>query len=423
MNAAGYFHELLRRYAGFYARDLRNLTEINPPGEGLFPNEVPIVDLATAGSLPTDYLLLNGTIHYERDLIEMLRAIRGKISESGRVIVIYYSALWRPFVSLATALKLRQKLPEQNWISNEDIQGFLHLTGFETVRLEHKILLPVYIPFVSNFVNRFLAPLPILNNLCMTNVLIARRYDDRAQDYRPTVSVVVPLRNESGNIAPLLERVPLLAPNSELIFVEGNSTDDTWEVLKTTLASYSGPWKTKAMQQTKRGKGDAVRCGFAESSGEILMILDADLTVSPEDLPKFYDAIVSGKGEFINGSRLIYPQERHAMRFLNLVANKLFAISFSYVLGQRLKDTLCGTKVLKRTDYDQIVANREFFGDFDPFGDFDLLFGASRRGLKIVEIPIRYRERTYGTTNIHRWSHGWLLLRMLLFAAGKIKFI
>jgi glycosyltransferase involved in cell wall biosynthesis len=177
------------------------------------------------------------------------------------------------------------------------------------------------------------------------------------------------------------------------------------------------------LQQTGVGKGDAVRRGFAIASGDMLMILDADMTVPPEDLPRFYEVLRSAKGDFANGVRLVYPMEDQAMRYLNMVGNKFFSLAFSWLLGQPIKDTLCGTKVLWKVDYDLIVANRSYLGDFDPFGDFDLLFGAAKLNHKIVDLPIRYRERKYGTTNIQRWKHGWLLLRMVLFAARRIKFL
>jgi glycosyltransferase involved in cell wall biosynthesis len=242
----------------------------------------------------------------------------------------------------------------------------------------------------------------------------------RDRDY--SVSVVVPARNESGNIEDIIRRVPEMGLGTEIILIEGNSTDDTWEKIKAVAATNHGR-RVKIMQQTGKGKGNAVREGFAAASGDILMILDADLTVPPEELPKFYDVVASRKGEFANGVRLVYPMETEAMQFLNLIANKAFSLIFSWLLVQDVKDTLCGTKVLLRTDYDRIVGNRGFFGDFDPFGDFDLLFGADKLNLKIADIPVRYRERTYGSTNIHRWRHGWLLLRMVLFAARKLKFV
>ncbi|MDP2724847.1 MAG: glycosyltransferase family 2 protein [Syntrophales bacterium] len=177
------------------------------------------------------------------------------------------------------------------------------------------------------------------------------------------------------------------------------------------------------LRQSGVGKGDAVRLGFAHAKGDILMILDADLTVPPECLPRFYDVLHRGKGEFANGVRLVYPMEKEAMRFLNLMGNKFFSRAFSWLLGQPIKDTLCGTKTLWKSDYDRIVANRSHFGDFDPFGDFDLLFGAAKLNIKIHEVPIRYMERSYGATNIQRWRHGWLLLKMVFFAVRRIKFV
>jgi glycosyltransferase involved in cell wall biosynthesis len=204
--------------------------------------------------------------------------------------------------------------------------------------------------------------------------------------------------------------------------VEGNSTDNTWDTIQQVMSEYKGPLQLRATRQEGKGKGDAVRKGFSMASGDVLMILDADLTMPPEELPKFYKAIAERKGDFINGSRLVYPMEQNAMRFLNTLGNKFFSKMFSWLLEQPIKDTLCGTKVMFRKDYENLISNRTFFGDFDPFGDFDLLFGAYKLNLKIIDLPIRYRERTYGDTNISRFKHGWLLLKMCWFAAGKIKF-
>jgi len=237
-----------------------------------------------------------------------------------------------------------------------------------------------------------------------------------------TCSVIVPCRNERGNIEDAVLRIPEMGRHTEIIFVEGHSSDGTLEECRRVREKY--PQKDiKILVQDGKGKGDAVRKGFSHAANDVLMILDADLTVPPEDLPKFFDAIVSGKGEFINGSRLVYQMEKEAMRFLNLLGNKFFSRAFTYLLEQRIRDTLCGTKVLWREDYMKILQGREYFGDFDPFGDFDLLFGAAKLNLKIVEIPVRYRERAYGTTQISRFMHGILLLKMTLFALKKIKFI
>ncbi len=305
------------------------------------------------------------------------------------------------------------------------MQNLLLLANYELVRQESKFLVPIYIPLVSYLANRFLAPLPGFRLFNLLNIAIARPIRLTAPDRSkaPSVSIVVPARNEAGNIEATILRTPAMGPDDELIFIEGNSTDNTWETLCRMQAKYQATHNIQIGRQEGKGKGDAVRKGFALAQKEILMILDADLTVPPEELPRFYEALVSQKGEFINGSRLVYPMEKQAMRFFNLVGNKFFAVMFSFVLGQRFKDTLCGTKVLSRENYLRLATHRKYFGEFDPFGDFDLIFGAARMALRIVEVPVHYRERTYGSSNIERWKHGVVLLRMLRFAAARIKFL
>jgi glycosyltransferase involved in cell wall biosynthesis len=256
--------------------------------------------------------------------------------------------------------------------------------------------------------------------MALSNFVIARPAAERAEE--PKVSVVIAARNEAGNIKSIFERTPQMGRETEIVFVEGHSKDDTYAAIEREIASHPST-PSLLLKQPGIGKADAIRTGFEKAAGDVLIILDADMTVPPEDLPRFYEALVSGKGEFINGVRLVYPMEKEAMRTLNFFGNKFFSMAFSWLLGQSIKDTLCGTKVLYKKDYELIAANRSYFGDFDPFGDFDLIFGAAKLNLKIVDLPIRYRERTYGTTNISRWKHGLLLLRMVAFAARRIKFI
>ncbi len=372
-----------------------------------------------------DYFLVNGAHHYWEDIQENLGLIHANCTHNSRLILVYYSSLWKPFIKLADSFGLRQKRHEMNWLSPDDIQSLGLLSNFEIIRDQPKILLPFNIPLISMVVNKYLAVLPIIRNFCAIRIAILRPKVSPWKE-KPSVSVVVPARNEAGNIENALIRTPLMGENDELIFIEGNSTDNTWDVIQelSKKPEYQAKWKgkIKIAQQDGKGKGDAVRKGFAMAENEILMILDADLTVPPEELPKFYEAIYSEKGEFINGSRLVYPMEKRAMRFFNMIGNKFFALTISYLLGTRLKDTLCGTKVLTKDNYNKIVLNRNYFGEFDPFGDFDLIFGANRLGLKIVEVPIKYRDRLYGDTNISRWKHGVILLRMTLFAARKLMF-
>jgi glycosyltransferase involved in cell wall biosynthesis len=259
-------------------------------------------------------------------------------------------------------------------------------------------------------------------HFCLTVTIIARPRPaaESQADYR--CSVVIPARNESGNIEHAVQRTPEMGRGTEIIFIEGHSSDNTMAEIERVAAKYTHR-NIKFLKQHSKGKGGAVREAFAAATGDLLFILDADLTMPPEELPKFYEAARSGTAEFVNGVRLVYPMEEEAMQFLNMVANKVFGLTFSWLLGQKIKDTLCGTKVLFREDYEALARNRAYFGEFDPFGDFDLIFGAAKLNLRLVDLPIRYRARTYGETNIQRWRHGWLLLRMVIFAARRLKFI
>jgi SAM-dependent methyltransferase len=366
-----------------------------------------------------DYIVLSETLNLAVDVQLILERLKAVSSSETRLLVNVYNALWRPLISLATAMRLREQHPASNWLSKDTLAGLLALAGWELIRYESRILCPVKLFGLETLLNRFLAPL--LSPLCLSLFVVARPISDRRPNEK-SVSVIIPARNEAGNIEAAVARTPTMGTRTELIFVEGNSTDNTWETIQQVKAKHPSR-AIKILQQGGKGKGDAVRTGFAVAEGEILMILDADLTVPPEELPKFYDAVVCGACEFANGSRLVYPMDEKAMQFLNLCANKTFGILFSWLLGQPVKDTLCGTKVLTKENYERIAENRTYFGEFDPFGDFDLLFGASKLNLKILDVPIRYKERVYGETNIHRWKHGWLLLEMVTFAAAKLKFV
>lgn len=367
-----------------------------------------------------DYVVIRHAVHRCYDIAQLLSRVSERIRDEAKIVVVFYSALWKPLVES----RWGSQNTFMNWIAPEDLGNLAKLAGLETISAQSRILWPSNFLGIGYLANRYLAPLAGFRWANLVNIqILGKSPSNRKPLDSPSVSVVVPARNESGNIEDAITRLPKMGPNDEIIFIEGNSTDDTWERIQQVAEKYKATHRIKIGQQDGKGKYNAVRKGFAMAENEILMILDADLTVPPEELPVFYKAISSGLGEFINGSRLVYPMEEKAMRFLNILGNKAFALAFSYVLGQRFKDTLCGTKVLSRRNYERLVENREYFGDFDPFGDFDLIFGVSRMGLRIVEVPVHYKERTYGDTNISRWKHGVILLRMLIFAANRLKFI
>ncbi len=372
-----------------------------------------------------DVIILSNLIGYITDIQSLFDQLRKISHPKTKIMVTYYNYLWEPLIKMAELMGLKFKTPAQNWLSQVDINNLLYLGGFDVYRTTKRMLIPINVPIVSHLMNRYVAKFPFFRLFALNTFSFAMPLPvsgDKEVDEKYSVSIVVPAMNESGNIEDAILRTPQFGRWVELIFIEGGSKDGTWEKIQEIAEKYKDSHRIKIGQQSGKGKGDAVRMGFDMAEGDILMILDADLTVPPEDLPKFYYALSSGKGEFINGSRLVYTMEKLAMRFLNVLGNKFFSSLFTWLLDQPFKDTLCGTKVLLRTDYEIIKRNRVYFGDFDPFGDYDLIFGAHKLNLKITELPIRYQERTYGTTNISRFKHGFLLLKMCLFAARKIKF-
>ncbi len=371
---------------------------------------------------PFDAIVFSDAVGHLDDIQRAFERVRPLLAPAGRVVVTYYNFVWEPVLKLGEKIGRKTPWPDQNWLSMNDLENLLHLSGFQVVRRGTDILLPAYVPVVSTAMNRVAAQLPLLRESALVSYFVARPVPEREVDPLPSVSVVCPCRNEKGNIREAVARTPMMGPRTELVFVDGNSSDGTVEEIEAVIAEYRGPLELRLVRQGDgKGKGDAVRKGFAAARHDLLMILDSDLTVCPEDLPKFYKAWVTGKGEFINGVRLVYPMEGEAMRFLNLLGNKFFSLALSWLLEQPIKDSLCGTKVLHRRDYQRIADNRAYFGDFDPFGDFDLLFGAARLNMKIVDLPVRYRARTYGDTKISRFAHGWLLLKMTAFGFRKLR--
>ncbi len=444
----GYFYRLTENYLRFYVPEGSSVLLVGcgtgellhalKPSRGVgidisegmidearknFPQyEFLVQDVETLSMSETfDVVIFSDVIGYLDDIQRTFESIHSVCDERTRVMITYFSIFWQFPLRLAERFGLKMTSPFFAWLDPDDIANLLDLAGFDIIRKNLKILFPIYIPLFSFILNFFLANLPLIRRLCLLEIVSAR-LRPVGERREKSVAVLIPTRNEKGNIGAALDRLPMLGSHTEVIFVDGHSTDGTLEEVARQAAARPD-MDISWYSQDGKGKGDAVRKGFGLAKSDILMILDADLTVPPEELPKFYEAIVEGKGEFINGSRMVYPMEDRAMRFLNVLGNKFFSIVFTWLLDQRFKDTLCGTKVLTRENYMKVAANRSYFGDFDPFGDFDLIFGAAKLNLKITEIPIRYRERTYGSTNISRFRHGLILLRMCGYAYKKIKMI
>ncbi len=404
---------------------IAQLPEVAVEARRRFPDLV--IEDGDLDSLPAhrrfDAVICNRLCHSVADVRDLLVKLRACLSERGRLYLIAYNYLWEVPTRLAEVAGLKLPSPTSNWLSHSDFENMFGIVGLESVRFEDRMLFPAEVPGLAPLLNRYLGKLPGWQRMSMYRIYALRRRDMLPEPRLASVSVIVPTRNEAGNVAGAIARTPMLGSRTELIFVEGGSTDGTWQNIAAAIKDYRGPLELRAYRQQGTGKADAVRLGFSKATGDILMILDADLTVPPEELPVFYDVLASGLGDYAQGTRLVYPMDPGAMRFINKLGNIAFSQLFTYLLGQPIKDTLCGTKVLWRRDYERIAAGRDLFGDFDPFGDFDLIFGAARLNLKIVEIPVRYRERVYGETNISRWKHGWLLLKMSGVAARKLRYV
>jgi SAM-dependent methyltransferase len=368
-----------------------------------------------------DYIVCLDLVNDLWDVQQVFEQIERHCHPGTKVILNAYSRMWEVPRRAAEVAGLAHAQLTQNWLAPDDVANLLYLAGLDQIRYSQEILWPFRTPGLDALANKYLVKLAPFRWFALANLFIARPRPVAVAE-EPVVTVVVAARNEEGNVPQIFDRVPQMGAGTELIFVEGNSSDDTWGAIEREIARRPDV-NARLFKQPGKGKGDAVRTGFREATGEVLMILDADLTVPPEDLPRFYEAWRSGKAEFVNGVRLVYPMEDRAMRFFNHVGNKFFSLAFTWLLSQGIKDTLCGTKVLSKRNYETIAANRGYFGEIDPFGDFDLIFGAAKYNLKIVDLPVRYGERTYGDTNIQRWSHGVLLLRMVVKAMRKIKFV
>lgn len=380
-----------------------------------------------------DFVVMSDLLGCIDDVWALLKNIRQKCDPHTCLIITQYNYLYRPLYYLLEQAGLKTPSGHDHWLSGTDMANLLELGGFGVIEQNTELLLPIHIPVISDLVNDTIAHLPLIRRLGTVHTLVAKPIPAKAKPKAMTVSVIVPTRNEKGNVAELVRRTPDMGKGTEIIFVDGASGDGTVEEIEKQIEQYKGEKNISLIHQAPElsttvdskmlslGKGDAVRKGFVAAKGDLLMILDADMTVPPEDLPKFYEAVSDGHCEFANGSRLVYSMDKNAMRILNMGANAMFARIFSWLLSQPVKDSLCGTKVLTKENYKRIAANRSFFGDFDPFGDFDLLFGASKQHLKIRDVPILYQERKYGESKIRRWKHGWLLLRMCVFAFFRMK--
>ena len=367
-------------------------------------------------------LLLNGNFNHSTDIQGMLEALRPSLGRGARLVAVIYNSYFASIYQLASRFGFRADNPPSTFVTYTDLANLARLAGYRVVRTRTVIYSPLRLLGLGSLLNRVMPALPLLRHLNFAAIVVLAPEVRPANS--PSISVLVPTRNERGNIEPVLEGLLAVRdalPGLEVVFVEGHSSDGTWNEIQRLMPRYASAFKIAAFQQTGKGKGDAVRLGFTRATGDVVTILDADLTVPASQLPRFYNAYRDGVGDFINGSRLVYGTESGAMRPLNRIGNVLFAKALSQVLSARLGDSLCGTKLFARHDYARFTAWRRDFGDFDPFGDFEMLFPAAILGLAVVDLPIRYLARTYGETQISRFRHGWMLLKMTTIGFFRVR--
>ena len=366
--------------------------------------------------------LLNGNMNYDTDIETQLKNLFSHMSRSDRLVTVLFNPYFRWFYRLAHLIGLRKKEGRPvTFVTRSNLDNLCKLCGYEVVKLRTAAYSPLRLWGLGEIINRILPAIPLIKWLSLATVVVLRPIKPSAE--KPSLAIVIPARNEAGNIENALVRMPEMpGVDIQIIFVEGNSTDHTWEEIQRVVAmdKYK-QYRPMALQQTGKGKKDAVMLGFNSANSDVLTILDADLTMPPEALPRFYEAYTSGSADMINGNRLMYPMEEEAMRFLNRLGNLFFAKTLSRVLDISIGDSLCGTKMISREDHHRFLAWLEDFGEFDPFGDFQLLFPSSELCLGTVDIPICYGARSYGSTNIDRFRHGWMLLKMTAQGFLKIK--
>ena len=371
-----------------------------------------------------DYVVIAGTLGSVENIQALLKNVQKMTTSDTRIIISYYNELWGPV--LRWAEKIGLKMPDIifNWLSVDDIENFLYISGYQVIKKEFNILFPWPVPIINFLFNKILARLPIIRRLTLVHSVVARpdKAPERTSDL--TCSVVLTCRDEEENIEELVTRIPQMGKHTEIIFVEGHSKDNTVGKIQEMIKKY--PQKDiKLFKQKGIGQGDAFRLGFDEARGDLVCWLEADLTAPPEEIALFWDAYITGKGEYINGSRFIYQMEKDAMPFFNFLGNRFFGNLFTILLGQRFTDTLCGFKAISKKNYIKIRKQIDFFGDFDPFGDFQLIFGAVKNSLKVAEIPVHYQPRqygeskAYGKTFLSFLKHAGLLLRMSWIAFVK----
>ena len=427
-----FLYGLIGQKVGSYGRYFDEVIHLEPlpDDDGAFFAALPVRHKRTLrGPVPLEppanaaghrLFVLNGNINHDTDIQGSLQGIHAGIDRGDRVCLVVFNFYLAWLYRLANVLGIRKGPLPSTFMTSNSLHHLCRLAGFETVRMDYVGYVPWRLAGIGSLLNALCSSLPLIRKCALVSVVLVRPI--KPLSGRPSLAVVIPARNEKGNIESALRRLPDMNCETEVIFVEGHSNDGTWEEIQRVLGQFaSGAVRLSAYRQSGMGKNDAVQLGFSHARSDLLTILDADLTMPPETLLRFYEAYRSGLGDFINGNRLVYPMEGDAMRPLNRIGNIFFAKAIAWALKAPIGDSLCGTKLFSRRDWERCQEWKQDFGEFDPFGDFELIFPAQVLGLGIIDLPVRYRARTYGTTNISRFRHGLMLLRMIWVSFRKCR--
>jgi hypothetical protein len=401
------------RHSYYHARIQRTLAFLIPSDKTLF-----VVKDIPQKHFPAkqfDYLFLDGSLGKTNDICDLLKKIRRLCHPSTRLIIYQHNHLWQGILTLAERLALKRNEGIHNWLSVGDVTMYLSGAAFDVTRIFRHTMMPLSLFGIGSLINGFFDLFPFFDMFKLDQFIIARPLPILSEkaDIPQSVTICLTVRNERGNIEPIVKKLPLLCDRQEILFVEGHSTDGTREEIERVIAT--NPEKNiRVIGQPGKGQGDAIRVGFKEAQGEVIILYEGDGTSDPRDLYYVWEAMQSKRFEFIEGSRLVYPFHTKAMPWTNKIGNMIFAKWFSFFLGQRVTDVLSGIKAILKKDYELLYTQWGFLGVPDPFGDFELLYGAARMGLKFGEIPIHYYPRPYGTPKTRVLFHGLRLLAMAI---------
>ncbi len=320
------------------------------------------------------------------------------VGDNTKIILLSKNMVWMILIKI---LKLFFSFSpkKNNFLPSSYLDNLYSSCNLELIRQEKIIALPINIPFLTKIINRIFR-LPLLNFFCMSNIAILKKKIKNSSNHKDLkISFIIPCKNEQDNIKVFEQKINENTEPDEYLFGDDNSSDKTSDEIDKLIEKLSDK---KIIKYNGPGicKSENVYKGIDLSSGDIIVIYDADHTVSFEDIKFSVSIMKKTNVDFINCTRMIYPQKDGAMKFANFIGNTIFASLFSLLFKKKITDTLCGTKIFYKKDWEKIKENTSQWGMKDLWGDFDLLIGAYKNNLKITEVPVTYYERRENETKM-----------------------